>query len=348
MTHKHRILVVEDDLGIRQLLTARLKDADVTFATCQSEAYEQLRTSEFDLVLLDLRLPTKPGDMKATNQVGIDILRQIRTQGLTKRGSAMLLPVVVMTAYGSETLSADVLVGTGANDYIPKPFGAEGTLEHKIRVALAGEGALVPASNIVGSTIRIAFSTAQEVVCIETFEYSGAHYGLLKVLGDLYVEDLQNLSSEENFTRLPGGRLAVSVPRTRRGAMPRSLVDAAGSVAEGEGAVGVGGELGLNVFARDSGGPVDGSEVEDLVLGPARQQAHEVAEVGPGLDADHAAAGEQRGEGALTWPPSSLPRNIQFLRPTACRRSSRSEMLLSSGRRPSCRKRCRPFLWFRA
>ena len=122
MTHKHRILVVEDDLGIRQLLTARLKDADVTFATCQSEAYEQLRTSEFDLVLLDLRLPTKPGDMKATNQVGIDILRQIRTQGLTKRGSAMLLPVVVMTAYGSETLSADVLVGTGANDYIPKPF----------------------------------------------------------------------------------------------------------------------------------------------------------------------------------------------------------------------------------
>ncbi|MEQ8454528.1 MAG: response regulator [Sandaracinaceae bacterium] len=208
MTHKHRILVVEDDLGIRELLTARLKDADVTFATCQSEAYEQLRTSEFDLVLLDLRLPTKPGDMKATNQVGIDILRQIRTQGLTKRGSAMLLPVVVMTAYGSETLSADVLVGTGANDYIPKPFGAEGTLEHKIRVALAGEGALVPASNIVGSTIRIAFSTAQEVVCIETFEYSGALYGLLKVLGDLYVQDLQNLSSEENFTRLPGGRLA--------------------------------------------------------------------------------------------------------------------------------------------
>lgn len=208
MTHKHRILVVEDDLGIRELLTARLKDADVTFATCQSEAYEQLRTSEFDLVLLDLRLPTKPGDMKATNQVGIDILRRIRTQGLTKRGSAMLLPVVVMTAYGSETLSADVLVGTGANDYIPKPFGAEGTLEHKIRVALAGEGALVPASNIVGSTIRIAFSTAQEVVCIETFEYGGALYGLLKVLGDLYVQDLQNLSSEENFTRLPGGRLA--------------------------------------------------------------------------------------------------------------------------------------------
>ena len=46
------------------------------------------------------------------------------------------------------------------------------------------------------------------MVCIETFEYSGALYGLLKVLGDLYVQDLQNLSSEENFTRLPGGRLA--------------------------------------------------------------------------------------------------------------------------------------------
>ncbi|MBI2895546.1 MAG: response regulator [Deltaproteobacteria bacterium] len=208
MAPTNRILVVEDDRGIRELLADRLRQFDLAFATCQSEAYEQLQSADFDLVLLDLRLPRKPDDMKPTNQVGIDILGEIRKRRLVKRGSAMLMPVVVMTAYGSEKLSAQVLVENGANDYIPKPFGTDRTLEHKIEVALAGEGALVPAANIVGSVVRLSFHPEGTLVRIEALSYRGAHCGLLRALGDLFLKDWQALRAPEKFDGIRGEVLA--------------------------------------------------------------------------------------------------------------------------------------------
>lgn len=216
-----RILVVEDDKGIRDLLTDRLKQYELTFSGCQSDCYERLRSVDFDIVLLDLRLPRTPTDMKATNKVGIDILGEIRKRRLTKRGSAMLMPVVVMTAYGSEHLSAQVLIDNGANDYIPKPFGQGQDLEHKIERALNGEGALVPAANIVGTTVRVYFHPNDCEVRIETLSYSGAHHGLLKVLGDLYVADLTALRSPEQFNGIRGEKLAEKLNVSDKAARQR-------------------------------------------------------------------------------------------------------------------------------
>jgi CheY-like chemotaxis protein len=206
-----RLLVVEDDGAIRELIADRLAHFELTFATCQSQAYEQLRENQFDLVLLDLRLPRESGDMRPANQVGIDILGTIRQRRLLKRGSAMPLPVVVMTAHGSESLSAQVLIDHGANDYIPKPFGPECSLEEKIRRALAGLGALVPAVTIGTDIIRLAFSEKDEVVRVETLPYRGAHFGLLAVLRDLYLADLNRLRAPENFEGIRGERLAAKL-----------------------------------------------------------------------------------------------------------------------------------------
>jgi CheY-like chemotaxis protein len=111
-----RILIVEDDKAIRELLADRLRAHELAFSSCQLECFERLDAAEFDLVLLDLRLPRTPSDMAASNEVGLDILRQIRRRGVRKRGSTMVLPVVVMTAYGSEAITAQVLVECGAND----------------------------------------------------------------------------------------------------------------------------------------------------------------------------------------------------------------------------------------
>jgi len=216
-----RILIVEDDKGIRDLLGDRLRSYDLTLAACQSDAYEQLQSTAFDLVLLDLRLPRTPLDMKASNQVGIDILGEIRKRRLVKRGSAMLLPVVMMTAHGSERLSAQLLIDKGANDYIPKPFGLGEDLEHKIERALAGEGALVPAANIVGRTVRVAFHPSSEEARIETLTYRGAHHGLLRVLGDLYVKDLQALLSPEKFNGIRGEELADQLAISGKAARAR-------------------------------------------------------------------------------------------------------------------------------
>jgi CheY-like chemotaxis protein len=216
-----RILIVEDDKGIRELLGDRLRRYERTFVTCQSDAYAELQSSAFDLVLLDLRLPRTASDMKPTNQVGIDILGEIRKQRLMKRGSAMLLPVVVMTAHGSERLPAQLLIEHGANDYIPKPFGPGEDLEHKIERALAGEGALVPAANIVGKSVRLAFHPTEEVTRIETLSYRGAHHGLLRVLGDLYLQDLHALLSPEQFTGIRGEELADKLAISGKAARAR-------------------------------------------------------------------------------------------------------------------------------
>jgi CheY-like chemotaxis protein len=205
---RRRVLVVEDDKGIRAVLADWLAAGyDAVFATCQAECLEQLRAPDFDLVLLDLQLPLRSGDMSPGKQVGLEILREIRKRGLTQRGSATLLPVIVMTAHGSETLTAQVLVEYKANDYIPKPF-ASADLTHKIENALGGEGALWSQRGDAGAKIRIAFHPKESIVQIESLTYDGPHFGLLRVLGDLYVKDLQLLQSVENFRGILGDDLA--------------------------------------------------------------------------------------------------------------------------------------------
>ena len=213
---KRKVLVVEDDRGIRDHLAERLEDYEVTFATCQADAYAHLASAAFDLVLLDLRLPRDATDLRPVNQVGIDILKEIRKRELLQRGSRLLLPVVVMTAFGCESLTADVLVRNGANDYIPKPFGKAADLELKIQHALAGTGALVPAANIVGDTVRVAFNEEVGVARVETISYRRAHFGLLKALGNQYVEDFCKLLAPESFNKIPARALAQKLDITEQ------------------------------------------------------------------------------------------------------------------------------------
>ncbi len=106
---KERILVVEDDDDILQLLNYNLaKDGyRVTGATSGEEALKAVKLSVPDLVLLDLMLP------------GIDGLEVCRA---IKRDDRIGdLPIIMLTAKGEE---ADIVTGLelGADDYITKPF----------------------------------------------------------------------------------------------------------------------------------------------------------------------------------------------------------------------------------
>jgi CheY-like chemotaxis protein len=201
------MLVVEDDKAIRDLLADRLRRYKLTFSASQLECFERLDAAEFDLVLLDLRLPRTSSDMIASNEVGLDILRQIRKRGVRKRGSTMVLPVVVMTAHGSEAITAKVLVDCGANDYIPKPFGQADDLEHKIERALNGAGALVPAANASASSICVYFDPKPRLLRIESILYA-EHYDLMKVLIEAHAKDLGELRAWEDYTAIPGRDLA--------------------------------------------------------------------------------------------------------------------------------------------
>ncbi len=105
-----RILVVDDEPGLRQTFTHILKRAggEATSAATGAEALERLAASTYDLAYLDLRMP---------GLSGLDLLKAIHARYPT-------LPVVLFTAYASLE-SAMEAVRLGATDYLLKPINPE-------------------------------------------------------------------------------------------------------------------------------------------------------------------------------------------------------------------------------
>ena len=101
---KSRILVVDDEPNIREVVEQYLRREgyDTIAAADGEEAIA--RSADADLVVLDLMLP-KIG--------GIEVCRQIRSKGD--------VPIIMLTARSEET---DTLIGlgVGADDYVTKPF----------------------------------------------------------------------------------------------------------------------------------------------------------------------------------------------------------------------------------
>src|SRR3954464_14171825 len=104
-----RILIVEDEAGLRQGLEINLRDENYeTVTPGDGEGAIRLFHSDSpDLVLLDLMLPKKSG---------FEVLDHIRKISKT--------PVILLTARGQET---DKVRGlrSGADDYVTKPFGVQ-------------------------------------------------------------------------------------------------------------------------------------------------------------------------------------------------------------------------------
>lgn len=102
-----RILVVEDEHKIAEALKKGLEAEgyEVTTALSGEDGYFCITTEEYDLMLLDIMLPGRDG---------IEILKTIRTKGLTT-------PILLLT--GRDTVE-DRVVGldSGADDYLVKPF----------------------------------------------------------------------------------------------------------------------------------------------------------------------------------------------------------------------------------
>ncbi|MEC0257012.1 Sensory transduction protein regX3 [Paenibacillus sp. GM2FR] len=101
-----RILLVEDDNDIHQLIESQLQQEDYSVVSARDgeEALAQFQSEKFDLILLDLMLPKING---------MELLKQIR--GTSK------VPVLIISAKGSD-LDKALGLGFGADDYISKPF----------------------------------------------------------------------------------------------------------------------------------------------------------------------------------------------------------------------------------
>jgi two-component system phosphate regulon response regulator PhoB len=113
---KTKVLVIEDDRSLAEVLTYNLKQAgyDVLLATDGQDGLLQAQIKSPDIVLLDLMLPVIDG---------LDVCRRLRAGAATKD-----LLIVMVTAKAEES---DELVGfsLGADDYVTKPFSVKVLLE---------------------------------------------------------------------------------------------------------------------------------------------------------------------------------------------------------------------------
>jgi two-component system response regulator HydG len=106
LTHK-TILIVDDEQSHRLMLRAHLEREGfrIVEASDGHEAVDRVNERSFDLILMDIRMPTMDG---------IEALKRIKE-------ATAATPVIMMTAYGSINSAVEALKA-GAADYLTKPL----------------------------------------------------------------------------------------------------------------------------------------------------------------------------------------------------------------------------------
>lgn len=107
MSENKKILMVDDDLRMRELLQRYLTEQGFEIKTVSNskEMDTALESESFDLLVLDLMMP---------GEDGLAVCRRLRSQNV-------ITPIIMLTARGDEV---DRIIGLemGADDYLPKPF----------------------------------------------------------------------------------------------------------------------------------------------------------------------------------------------------------------------------------
>ena len=102
-------LVVEDSLTDKQIITGLLQSSGINFLTAENaqEAFDKVKSHQFDLIILDVVLPDRSG---------FEICRDLKTEMGTQK-----IPVVICSTKGTEM---DKFWGMkqGADAYLPKPL----------------------------------------------------------------------------------------------------------------------------------------------------------------------------------------------------------------------------------
>ncbi len=110
-----KILVVDDDEGILEVVQIVLEGEGYLVQTCQNGACLQQHTTQSqlpDLILLDVLL---------AGEDGREMCKKLKSDKLTKN-----IPVIMLSAHSDTNKIADV---SGANDFLEKPFDVDVLIE---------------------------------------------------------------------------------------------------------------------------------------------------------------------------------------------------------------------------
>jgi DNA-binding response OmpR family regulator len=193
---KPRALIVEDERPIRELVRLHLELGG--FAVDEvgdgAKALNLVRTTAFDLLILDVMLPGLDG---------VTLCGAVRAAGSNRQ-----TPILMLTARDAES---DKVVGleSGADDYLTKPFGVRelmarvGAITRRHRRAEEGGGPSAP--RLVSRDIRLDVDKREAQVRGKRVELTRQEYDLLHQLasrpGIVYSRAalLQNVWSDDSF-----------------------------------------------------------------------------------------------------------------------------------------------------
>jgi len=190
MTAEASLLIVDDDRELSQMLNEYLAGEGFRIAVVGdgAEAIERLGEESFDLVILDVMLPSLNG---------FEVLRRLR-QTLT-------VPVIMLTARGADV---DRIVGLelGADDYLAKPFNPR-ELVARIRAVLRRLGAREAEDSsqpVVVGPLRLDPGTLAAYVDGQAIRLTGTEFRVLEML----MRASGQVQSRESLTeRVLGRRL---------------------------------------------------------------------------------------------------------------------------------------------
>ena len=172
-----RILVVEDEPKLNELITARLRREHYSIDSCLSgdAAMDYLACAQYDLLVLDIMLP---------GISGLEILRSLR-------GKDDKTPVLLLTALDSIPDRVSGL-DSGADDYLVKPFGMMemvARIKAVLRRTAPKAVSVLTCGEIVLDEIRHTVTVDRKLVSLTLKEYE-----LLKLLmenpGQVFTRDV--------------------------------------------------------------------------------------------------------------------------------------------------------------
>jgi two-component system phosphate regulon response regulator OmpR len=170
---KKKILVIDDDLRLRDLLQRYLAEQGFSVHTVSEAAGmdKLLGRERFDLLVLDLMLP---------GEDGLSICRRLR-------GGKNSIPIIMLTAKG-EDIERIVGLEMGADDYLPKPFNPR-ELVARINAVLRRRAAPPPPGAPSTELERVSFGGMSVNLATRTLDRDGqsislttGEFALLKVL----------------------------------------------------------------------------------------------------------------------------------------------------------------------
>jgi DNA-binding response OmpR family regulator len=195
-TREPRVLLVDDDRELCQMLSEYLdaEHFDVKSVHDGSDALSELQNGEFEIVILDVMLPSVGG---------LDVLRKL--------GADCTTPILMLTARGDDV---DRIVGLelGADDYLSKPFNPRDLLARVraiFRRALRGARPGTPDVLTVGP-ITLNAGTRQVHVADKMVALTGAEFRVLELL----MRSAGQVISRDSMTEQALGRKLAAYDRS--------------------------------------------------------------------------------------------------------------------------------------